>query len=117
MASAPPAHDTGQHAHGVEYFSVSQVAVGQVLGHHMLTIGIVQQRFGGDFVDDGKCRQDDTCPQGEQPKPGVEQREYADINRHPRCIEESKKAIAGKKLAKCRQVIQRLRRGLTGHHQ
>ena len=65
----------------------------------MLAVGVCEELFGGLFVGNSQRYQDAPRAGGKHAQPGVEQKQYAQVNRHPGGIKKGKQAVAGQKLA------------------
>ena len=108
MKFEPALHQIGQHAHGVDYFGISQIVGGQVARRNCHAAGFGERFFRDHFVHERQNDQHRSSAQCEHSQSGAEQKNNQKINREPWRIEKCEQAVAGHELPDGGEVLQSL---------
>ena len=94
IALGPFAVQMTDHAHGLNDLGIAKLAL-QITPHILLRFaGCCLRRFGGSAGPPGQHGLHRTKAQSHHTEPRVQQKQHRNVDRRPRCIKESKDAIA-----------------------
>ncbi|MNQ82059.1 hypothetical protein D3C85_971010 [compost metagenome] len=114
MALEPALADRRQHAHGLDDLGVAQVVVGVLGGGEGGLIGFGQRFLRRLLGEPGQGHQNQRADQRDQSEYRVNQIGDQQVDRRPRCIEESEQGVAGDELTNLGEILQGLGRVTSG---
>jgi hypothetical protein len=108
VAFAPQHGEAGQHAHGADRLGIARRNLGKLgAGGHLLA-GLGKGLAGVTLVPEGQQEQQHAARQRHMAEHGVKQVDQADVDRHPRRIEQAQDVRAGQEVAQLVEITQGL---------